>query len=241
MTQPISAPPITERVRTLAATAAPTHVAVAGSELKALPARGGVDAQGRPVLLVKPDEVLYDCRDDIAVTVDLVATRNLGETERARGMLKIRGWAQAVPADEIRATAVAIAERCPDEDLFAAIENDVRAPKLLRIDVADVVYLTGTESGVLDSDDYLDAAPDPFLDQAERMLHHVNSSHRAQLVAAVEKLMGEPAPDAWLWELDRYGATVRAGRDRLVRLPWPTPAETPQALEHALACLVCAH
>lgn len=241
MTQPVSAPPITERVRTLAATSAPTHVAVAGSELKALPARGGVDAQGRPVLLVKPGEVLYSCRDDLAVTVDLVATRSLGETERARGMLKIRGWASTVPGHEARETAIAIAERCPDEDLFAVIENTGRAPRLLRVDVADVVYLTGTESGVLDSDDYLDAAPDPLLDQAERMLHHVNSAHRAQLVTAVEKLTGDPAPDAWLWELDRYGATVRADPDRLVRLPWPSPAATPEALEHALACLVCAH
>ncbi|WP_062348836.1 DUF2470 domain-containing protein [Herbidospora yilanensis] len=241
MTQPVSAPPITERVRTLAATAAPTHVAVAGSELTALPARGGVDAQGRPVLLVKPDEVLYGCRDDLAVTVDLVATRSMGETERARGMLKIRGWAATVPGHEARRTAVAIAERCPDEDLFAVIENTGRAPRLLRVDVADVVYLTGTESGILDSDDYLDAEPDPFLDLAERMLHHVNSAHRAQLVTAVEHLLGEPAPDAWLWELDRYGATVRAGCDRLVRMPWPSPAQTPEALEHALACLVCAH
>ncbi len=56
---------------------------------------------------------------------------------------------------------IAIAERCPDEDLFAAIENTRPRAEALRVDVADVVYLTGTESGVLDSDDYLDAEPDP--------------------------------------------------------------------------------
>jgi hypothetical protein len=46
--------------------------------------------------------------------------------ERPRGLLKVQGWAAAVPAPEARETAVAIAERCPDEDLFAALKGGLR-------------------------------------------------------------------------------------------------------------------
>jgi hypothetical protein len=132
---------------------------------------------------------------------------------------------------------VAIAERCPGDDLFAAVEGG--GPALLRVDIAQVIYLTGQESGVLDAEDYLAASPDPFLDLAERMLRHINEHHRGQLVRAVGKLPGEPQDEVWLWELDRYGVTVRAGADGLIRLPWPAPAATPAALEHAVACLLC--
>ncbi|MFD0888187.1 DUF2470 domain-containing protein, partial [Streptosporangium algeriense] len=73
--QPVAAPPIPERVRTLAATAAPTHVSLTGTDLPASPARGGVDGQGRPVLLVMPGEPLHDPLDEPVVTVDLAANR----------------------------------------------------------------------------------------------------------------------------------------------------------------------
>ncbi|WP_214110859.1 DUF2470 domain-containing protein [Acrocarpospora catenulata] len=239
MQHPVTAPPVPERVRTLAAGAAPTHVAPADPRHPTATARGGVDSSGRPVLLVKPGELLYEACGEPGVTVDLVATRAVGGVPRARGMLKVRGWVQPVPAGELRATAVAIAERCPDEDLFAAVEG--WGPVLLRVDVATVIYLTGQESGVLDAEEYLDAAPDPFMDAAERMIHHVNSAHRPQLVHAVSTLLAEPAPDAHLWELDRYGATVRTHQDSYVRLPWPSPATSAATLEHSLAALICTH
>ncbi|MCC5581895.1 DUF2470 domain-containing protein [Microtetraspora sp. AC03309] len=248
---PVEAPPIAERIRTLAATAAPTHISVAGAPFSGA-ARGGVDAAGRPVLLIKPGEALYGAaEDEIVVTVDLVATRDTGEKERPRGLLKIQGWVQAVPDEEVRMAAVAIAERCPDSDLFAAVdaaEGHLRpsssgggpTPRLLRVDVAQVVYLTGQESGVLDAENYLDASPDPFLDAAERIVLHVNAWHRGQLALAIGHLLGEPAgSDVWLWELDRYGATVWSGPDRLIRLPWPSPATSAAELEHALSCVMC--
>ncbi|GII27870.1 DUF2470 domain-containing protein [Planotetraspora mira] len=246
MQHPVAAPPIPERVRTLAAMAAPTHVSIAGTDLPACPARGGVDAQGRPVLLVKPGEALYGSAPETVVTVDLVAVRAVDGEEKARGLLKVRGWTQAVPEDEGRETAIAIAESCPDEDLFAALEGG--APRLVRVDVAHVVYLTGQESGLLDADEYLDARPDPFVHAAERMIGHINAAHREQLSLALGLLMGEPATGAWLWELDRYGATIKSdgsaegpGEDRFIRLPWPIPAASPQALEYALRCLLFPH
>ncbi|GII57215.1 hypothetical protein Pth03_56040 [Planotetraspora thailandica] len=245
MHHPVTAPPIPERVRTIAAAAAPTHVAVAGTDMPAYAVRGGVDAHGRPVLLVKPGEALYGAAEETVVTVDLVATRTIGGEDRPRGLLKVRGWTQDVPDADRRETAVAIAETCPDEDLFTVLEGG--APRLVRIDVAHVVYLTGQESGLLDADEYLDASPDPFLHAAERMVRHINESHREQLAAATEILMGEPAGEVWLWELDRYGATIRSAvtrdagepaEDRFVRLPWPIPAASPHALEYAMRCLL---
>jgi hypothetical protein len=105
---------------------------------------------------------LYGVRDESVVTVDLTASRSLGDHELSRGLLKVQGWVQAVPADEARETTVAIAERCPDEALFEALEplKTTAGPRLLRVDVGRVIYLTGPESGVLDAEEYLDATPD---------------------------------------------------------------------------------
>ncbi|WP_405150730.1 DUF2470 domain-containing protein [Sphaerisporangium sp. NBC_01403] len=238
----VTVPPISERIRSLATASAPTHVSLDGS---AHAARGGVDAAGRPLLLVKPGEPLHaiPAADDVVVTVDLAATRVLGGVEHPRGLLKVHGWAQAVPPEEARDAAVTVAGRCPDEALFAAVEGDPDGPRLFRVDVGYVIYLTGQESGMLDAEDYLGAGPDPFLDAAERVLRHVNESHRDQLQRAVHRMLGEPAPEAWLWELDRYGVTVRSGIEdpTLIRVPWPSPVDGPEALEQALSCLICAH
>ncbi len=250
MRQPVAAPPTPERVRSLAATAAPTHVSLAGSALPAGPARGGVDELGRPVLLVKPGETLHMLAgdDEAVVTVDLSCMRDLGGVAQPRGLLKAQGWARAVPEAEMRRTAVAIAERCPDEDLFVALERpgDLDAPRLLHLDVGFVVYLTAQESGILDAEDYLTAEPDPFLRDAERLLHHVNNAHRESLRPVAARLLGRPLDeieqDVWLWELDRYGVTLRAGLEgpTLVRVPWPSPAANRHALEHALHRVLCA-
>ncbi|MGW4425157.1 DUF2470 domain-containing protein [Streptosporangium sp. NPDC004631] len=242
MQQPVTAPPIPERVRTLAATAVPTHVSLVGADLPAAPARGGVDAAGRPVLLVLPGDPLHDVREEPVVTVDLTAGRLLDGFEAPRGLLKVQGWAQAVTGAEAREAAVAIAERCPDEALFEAVEG-TGGPRLLRVDVGQVIYLTGPESGVLDAEEYLGADPDPLMDAAERMLHHVNDAHRGQLESVLRTLLPAPVHDVWLWELDRFGATIRSGADRptLIRLPWPAPLTDAESLEHALSCLLCRH
>jgi hypothetical protein len=244
--KPAVGPSVAERVRTLAAVAVPTHVSVAGTGIPASVVRGGVDPQGRPVFLVKPSEVLYGTAEDSPVTVDLVATRGLGGVEHPRGLLKVHGWAQAVPVQDVRETAVSIAEECPDEDLFAVLEGG--GPKLLRVEVMRVVYLTCVESGVLDAADYLGSEPDPLLESAERAVRHINEHHRDQLARSVESIdsiTGAPVPgsysDVWLWELDRYGATVRVGPDRLVRLPWGETMPTAQDLQCALNHLLCPH
>nr|BFE77959.1 hypothetical protein GCM10020093_005600 [Planobispora longispora] len=143
-----------------------------------------------------PGDPLHGAEDEPVVTVDLTASRSLDGRELSRGLLKVQGWAQAVPAGELRATAIAIAERCPDEALFEALEDPegTHGPRLLRVDVGQVVYLTGTESGVLDAEEYLDAAPDPLLADAERMIRHVNGAHRDRLVAALCALLPSPSP-----------------------------------------------
>ncbi|NUW34145.1 DUF2470 domain-containing protein [Nonomuraea sp. SMC257] len=283
-------PPIAERVRTLAATSSVARVSLDGVPS---PATGGVDDRGRPVLLVRPGEPLHGLHDDAVVAVNLTATRRLGEAEHPRGLLEVQGWALAVPAEEARAAAVAVAARSADEALFTALERygEPSAPRLLRLDVAQVVYLTGHESGVLDAGEYLDAVADPLAETAERVLAHVNEAHRAQLANGVAALLGEPAlageglrgdgghagdtwhagdtgqagafhddgpvgtagaggcggagpsggswcGDVWLWELDRYGATVRV-EESLVRFPWPATVATGQGLEAALRGLMC--
>lgn len=232
------APPLPERIRTIASTSSAAQLSVDGL---ATPARGGVDGRGRPVLLVRPGEQLHGLRGDAVVSVNLTAMRELGDTEHPRALLEVQGWAQAVPAEEARTAAVAVAARNADEALFEALERygAPDAPRLIRLDVGQVVYLTGQESGVLDADDYLEAAPDPLAETAERVLAHVNGTHRAQLALGVARQLGLPVQEAWLWELDRYGTTVRVD-DSLIRFPWQVRAESDLCLETALRGLLCA-
>jgi hypothetical protein len=199
-----------------------------------------VDECGRPVLLVRAGEALHGLREDAVVTVNLTAMRQLGDLTHPRGLIEVQGWAEPVPEGEARAAAVAVAAHSADESLFEALERfgERDAPRLLRVDVAQVVYLTGQESGLLDADDYLGAAPDPLAETAERVLAHVNASHRSQLTAGVSRQLGEAAGEVWLWELDRFGATVRAD-ESLVRFPWPRPAHSGVCLETALRGLLC--
>lgn len=86
-------------------------------------ALGGGDECGRPVLLVRQGESLHGLRDDAVVAVHLTAMRRLVRVEHPRGLLEVQGWAQAVPEDEARAAAVAVAAHDPDEALFDALEN----------------------------------------------------------------------------------------------------------------------
>ncbi|MFC5829685.1 DUF2470 domain-containing protein [Nonomuraea insulae] len=229
--------PIPERVRTLAATANVAKLSVDGAPS---PARGGVDERGRPILLVLPGETLHGLRADAVVAVNLTSMRQLGTVTHPRGLIEVQGWAEAVPEAEARSAAVSVASHSADESLFEALERFGRpdAPRLLRLDVGQVVYLTGQESGLLDADDYLGATPDPLADTAERVLAHVNSSHRAQLASGVAKQLGESTGEVWLWELDRFGATVRVD-EALVRFQWPNPANSGVCLETALRGLLC--
>ncbi|MFG2074379.1 DUF2470 domain-containing protein [Nonomuraea maritima] len=229
--------PIPERVRTLAATSGVAKLTVDGAPS---PARGGVDTRGRPVLLVLPGELLHGVREDAVAAVDLTATRRLGQDTHPRAIIEVQGWAEPVPEEEARAAAVTVASHRADEALFEALEGYGRpdAPRLLRLDVGQVVYLTGQESGMLDAGDYLGASPDPLTEVAERVLAHVNESHRAQLAAGVARRLGEPADEVWLWELDRLGATVRVG-DSLLRFPWPSAAHSALSLETSLRGLLC--
>ncbi|MDP4504248.1 DUF2470 domain-containing protein [Nonomuraea turcica] len=229
--------PIPERVRTLAATASVAKLSVDGAPS---PARGGVDERGRPILLVLAGEALHGVREDAVAAVNLTAMRQLGEVTHPRGLIEVQGWAEAVPEREARAAAVAVAAHSADVSLFEALERfgEPDAPRLLRVDVGQVVYLTGQESGPLDADDYLGAAPDPLAETAERVLAHVNSAHRPQLAAGVSRQLGEQPGEVWLWELDRFGATVRVD-EALVRFQWPSPANTGLCLETALRGLLC--
>jgi hypothetical protein len=232
--------PVPQRIRTLAATAKVARLTVDGVPCRA---RGGVDDRGRPVLLVFPGEPLHGLHrlhQDAVVAVNLAAMRTLGADEHPRGLLEVQGWAQPVPASEARAAAVAVAAKEPDEALFDALERYDRpdAPRLLRVDVAQVVHLTGQESGVLDGDTYMNAEPDPLTEAAERVLAHINAAHRAQLTKGVSRHLGRPAGEVWLWELDSQGVTVRADGS-LVRFLWPAPTSSTHDLEAALNGLLC--
>ena len=92
--------------------------------------------------------------------------------------------------------------------------------------------------------DYRDAVADPLHPHADRILDHMNDDHADALVSFCQVLGGTPDTDlARMVRVDRYGfdvcATVAStAADRAVRIPFPAPADTPDAVRAAMIALL---
>ncbi|GAB3205557.1 DUF2470 domain-containing protein [Marinactinospora thermotolerans] len=237
-----------ERVRSLAATATPTAVALADDPDTRFSASGAVDRVGRVVLLIGTDHPLHGALREVSrgstgprAGVDLCAIRHVGRTPTVRARLWCEGRVSEVPAHERRQAALAIWERHPDEGLLAAVDNDPTpdGPLLACIEPDVVVYDTYDDAGVIDGAAFRAARPDPLTLPAERILARVNDRHRDELSASLRDVPDVPQGRAWLWELDGFGATLwvspyASDRPVLVRLPWNVRATAPCQLEGAL-------
>lgn len=232
------------RVRTLASSARVT-LAETLHDGRRFPARGAVTEQGHPVVLVEPGSTLHTSlvlgQGGVAARLTLQAPRELGGHSLVRATLGACGRLTALPGPQLRAAAVAIAEHCPDEALFTALERagELDAPVLAGLDLANIDCRTMSASTTVDVRDYFSAGVDPLAPAAENLIEHINLGHPGLLAPCLATLLAAPVRVAWLWEVDSEGITFLAELPEpagasLVALAWPEPITDPTVLGLAL-------
>jgi hypothetical protein len=150
------------------------------------------------------------------------------------------GWLAPVIERERQAVALHIWERHPDEALLDAVEAaGSRSALLARLDIAEVAYDSTEGSAEIDLESFAAAEPDPVHASAYQIRSHINRNHLGELAVLARAACGTPPGAAWMWELDRFGATLLVRRGSLdgdpdhvlVRIPWLLPVDSAEGLE----------
>lgn len=245
---PVPAHPLQAmRVRTLASTARVTRVETL-DDGRTVSAQGAVSDRGYPLVLVEPGSALHSTlsagQGDVAARVTLQAPRDVGGHQLVRASLGACGWLGALSEARLRSAAVAIAEKCPDERLFTALEHpgEPDAPVIAELDLATVDFEAVDACGAVDADEYLAAGVDPLAGVAEGIIEHINGGHPDLIAPCLAGMLAKPIHAAWLWELDSAGiAFLTELPDRVgaavVTFPWPQPIRDPAVLELAIHSL----
>ncbi|WP_300008938.1 DUF2470 domain-containing protein [Pseudonocardia sp.] len=192
-----------------------------------------VDATGRPLLLLS----------DLAEH-----TGNLTADPRASLLV-----AQQDPGDPLalsRVTLVGPVAQPPEDERAAGLEayravhgNAVLSTdhgfRIYRMDVTAVRFVGGfAHMSWVRAQEYAAAAPDPLVPHVARIVEHMNDDHADALVTFCHVYGERPAATAAVMTgVDRYGFTVRTGGETL-RLAFPAPADTPDAVRAAMVDLV---
>lgn len=208
----------------------------------------GADGSGRPLLLVADGTYLArhaaaDAEGEIVV-VRAVDVCPVPMPDRVRGEVLVGGVLTEVPAIDLTAALVALAERDPSGDLL-----DVGAGRtLLRVDVLEVrledrLGCCGHPIPV-EPDAFAAARPDPLADGEPEWLGHLVSAHPAefaQLCLRIDPAERPPGSRLRPVSLDRYGLRIRAEDDaghRDIRLPFEPPLTAADELPAAIARLL---
>lgn len=236
-TPPVPEPPFAERVRTLLHVGRTGTLATQSRKHGGFPFASvmpyGLDARGRPILLVSSMAV---------------HTQNLGADPRASLLVAQPGWAED-PLAGARATLVGEIRRLADaaevrDEYLARHPNarhwvDFDDFAFFRMEIADVYYVAGFGAmGWVDAADYGAAAPDPLVDVEAAIVGHMNADHADALVTYCKHYAGVEAESATMTSVDRMGFRVRARTgDRLQGLRINFPAEV-RSSEQARTVLV---
>lgn len=223
-------PSFAERARTIVhlgrTGALATHSRHASGYPFASVAPYGVDASGRPTLLVS----------SLAVH-----TQNLIADSRASLLVQQAGW-EDDPLAGGRVTLLGDVARVPEAEV-----EEVRADYLARherarawvgfgdfafyrMEVRELYFVAGFGAmGWVDAAAYAAASPDPLADVAAGILAHMNEDHADALRLYCEVYAGLAVDEAVMTGVDRLGLRVRArsgDETRSVRIGFPREARS---------------
>ena len=218
------------------------------------------DRMGRILLLVTEDGPADRALRPVAADTDAVAQLVIADRQPVpsspwRGRVTMSGWATRLAGSSAQQAAMDFAEVSAVGDLLDVGRGSV----LYRLDLAEIEWCTPAYGSVdagpdglrrvdVDVDAFLDAEPDPFGADEQKLLADLADHHDdllAELCAQVRATTVPEATNPRALRLDRYGLTlgVDAGREvRWIRAAFRYPIANVRELAevfHLLACCRC--
>jgi putative heme iron utilization protein len=111
-----------------------------------------------------------------------------------------------------------------------------------KLRLVDIYFVGGFGvMGWITADEFRSAKPDPLVDVAAGILQHMNQDHRESMAKLAAHRCGLAAEDAEMLSVDRLGFNLRVRTNdgmKGVRLAYEAPAESAEAVRHALIDMV---
>ncbi|MFI5958510.1 DUF2470 domain-containing protein [Cryptosporangium sp. NPDC051539] len=218
------------------------------------------DRMGRVLLLLAEDSPVDRALRPVAADGDAVAQLLIADRQPVpsspwHGRITMSGWATRLSGVSSHRAAMDFAEVSPVGELLDVGRGSV----LYRLDLAEIEWATpgydapGTEPDGLrrvdvDVDAFLDAEPDPFGADEQKLLADLADHHEdllSELCAQARETAIPGADSARALRLDRYGLTLGVdvdGEERWIRAGFRHPiADLRELAEvfHLLACCRC--
>ena len=236
------APHAAERARTIAA----RHGSAAllpQSGSRTSPLFHHVHPCGSTILLL-PDEhplvgqLWQTPRTEVTAMLEIADQAPVPLREPVRGLLWLTGWVTALDDAEARDEILAVADVRPDHRLLDAGHG----ASVLRLTPASMVIADAEGTSSIRPEQFASATPDPFCDNEDHWLRHLEAAHRDVVVQLARHLpeelrTGHVRPLG----LDRFGLRLRVEaecEDHDVRIAFSQPVGTPQELAAELRRLM---
>jgi putative heme iron utilization protein len=114
--------------------------------------------------------------------------------------------------------------------------------RFFKLHLVDIYFVGGFGvMGWITAEEFKSAKPDPLVDVAAGILQHMNQEHRKSMVKLAAHRCGLAAEDAEMLSVDRLGFNLRVRTHegmKGVRLAYDAPAESAEAVRHALIDMV---
>ncbi|MGH8793338.1 MAG: hypothetical protein ACRDXX_11910 [Stackebrandtia sp.] len=233
--------------RTLASGCRPAVVQVAWSP-EAWVAPAAVDPVGTPLLLTSDSGQLNRALStgnglDTAVALSFADEAPVPGAP-TYGSAYISGWAERVPAGEVRQAAVAFCDSYPVVELLDVGDGF----GLWRLDVAEVRLADGPDLVDVPVEEYAAAEPDAWYSLEQELLLDLYDHHPEVLERIASHVRARDADVRWVTpvRVDSSGLTVmtrRAGdeRDELLAIRLRSDHGDLPGMLHELSCCRCLH
>lgn len=179
-------------------------------------------------------------------------TQNLEADPRASLLVLERGHAESALAlgrVTLLGTCARVADRASVEEAFLAAHPSARTYAgfgdfgYFALEVQSARYVGGFgRMSWIEGDAFRAAEADPLRDAATGILEHMNDDHADACLAYAKGLGGVgDAVSARMIAVDRYGFDLEVAMERgsrAVRVPFPAPVSSPDAVRKAMVALV---
>jgi hypothetical protein len=242
------APTAAERARTIAARGGRAAVLPGADEAsssasRAVPMLHHVHPDGTASLLFRDTDPLVGLalqapRGELTAMLELADTAPVPLREPVRGLLWITGWLRVLSGEQARSAVLAVAEVKPDPRLLDAGHGAT----VLRLVPASMVVADAEGTSPVRPSEFGDAQPDPFHQDEDQWLRHLELSHR-DVVDLLSRHLPEHLRGGHVRPLglDRLGLRLRVEAvegDHDVRIAFARPVTTAKELSGELRRLM---